>query len=637
MRPAPLDIQTQGSLGGRVTAMSLDQSSLVHIMSVLTDLYSDPVKAIIREYSTNALDAHAMIGNDAPIEIHTPNQLSPFFKVRDFGPGMSVDFIENVYSQYGNSTKRETDTQVGMLGLGGKSGLTYTAQFQIVSIHNGVKIHVMVSKSEDGSGVMEIVDTSMTDEPSGVEVIIPVRYTNEFTNKVRDFFKFWKPGSVLVDGVAPNFVGDAGNAIWVTDSILALPEVGDSYVVMGNVPYRAEGLADRYSKYRVVAFVPIGSVAFPPNREELMYTEQTKATIAAVAQEAKDALATVIQKEIDTQDTYLDALRVWDKMSAMVDFNFTYQGESIKDVWRFNFGEEPALMKFYPGHERNAVSLPSGVNWKDFAQYLTITGYTADKIPTGIRQRIREYIRQSGKASYQVFLMEEHPDLDKLAGIRTVDIDTIKAVKLPKVERKARELELSALTSSGYFGIVDELDEAKRIVYIIPGRRKFKWRNFAGLVSKLEIVTLKKAEVKKFLTAYPDAENFEQWIIDNLRYAVAGLTSVDKRRLGDVDYYSRRAAEKLDSSRIDDPEMVAFVENVQTKYSPDSDTLREYNRAVSYATAIDYYDGQYDASSIPDPFDRYPLAKTGGAYREHVYIYMNAVFAAEQKEKDNQV
>ena len=40
-----------------------------------------------------------------------------------------VEDIHSIYSQYGESTKRGTNAQNGMLGLGCKSALTYTNQF----------------------------------------------------------------------------------------------------------------------------------------------------------------------------------------------------------------------------------------------------------------------------------------------------------------------------------------------------------------------------------------------------------------------------------------------------------------------------------------------------------------------------
>jgi hypothetical protein len=73
-----LDIQHTGTLtaDGR-KRMSFDENSLSHLMSILTDLYSDPALAVIREYSTNALDSHVEAGNTDPIEVILPSMLNP--------------------------------------------------------------------------------------------------------------------------------------------------------------------------------------------------------------------------------------------------------------------------------------------------------------------------------------------------------------------------------------------------------------------------------------------------------------------------------------------------------------------------------------------------------------------------------
>jgi hypothetical protein len=63
------DLQIESTVSGNRVAMTLDETALVHIMSVLTNLYSDPEKAIIREYATNAWDAHIEAGILRPIEI----------------------------------------------------------------------------------------------------------------------------------------------------------------------------------------------------------------------------------------------------------------------------------------------------------------------------------------------------------------------------------------------------------------------------------------------------------------------------------------------------------------------------------------------------------------------------------------
>lgn len=636
MRPAPLDIQTQGSLGGKRIGMTLDMTSLPHLMSVLTDLYSDPIKAIIREYSTNALDAHAMIGNKAPIEIHTPNQLSPFFKIRDFGPGMSVDFIENVYSQYGNSTKRDTDDQTGMIGIGGKSGLTYTAQFQVISIHNGIKAHVMVTKSEDGSGVMEIVDTVSTDEPSGVEIIIPVQYARDFTAKVNDFFQYWKPGTVLVDGVQPDFIGDREGNFWINDEILIVPEAATGYVVMGNVPYQADGLKDGWADYNVVAFVPMGSVAFPPNRETLMYTEATKATIDRIRKDAQKGIAKVIQAEIDAEDVYLDALAVWDARKGLVKSPYTYRGMQIKSKWDFNTGDNPSMLQFHHTHERNAVSGPQWVSWHDFKNQLTITGFTDEKVTPTIRRKIRQYIAgMPENKPYKVYLTENHPDKVLLPGIRTVTFDVIKDVKLPKPEKRVgKSMEFLTVQSQGWLQSKDSLDPTKKVLYISPGRRKISWGNFSPLLKDFEIVSLYKTEIPKFLKTVPHAEELETWVKDNLMFAKASLTKNDKLAMADVNYYSKRVAQRLDANLIDDPDMVAFINYCKNGRGQASDTQKEYNWAVLYAKALDIRVESIEGASIDDPMEKYPLATNSGGNEKHIILYMNAVY---NEEKNNQV
>ena len=104
-------------------SFGIKQSGISHIFNVLRNqLYSDKVLAVIREYSTNAVDAHIEVGKkDTPIKVTLPNPLSLDFKVRDFGRGLTEREIGEIYAMYGESTKRGTNEQIGQLGLGCKS------------------------------------------------------------------------------------------------------------------------------------------------------------------------------------------------------------------------------------------------------------------------------------------------------------------------------------------------------------------------------------------------------------------------------------------------------------------------------------------------------------------------------------
>ena len=57
--------------------------------SILSDqLYSNKIRAVIRELSTNAYDSHVDAGNgDKPFEVHLPSNMEPTFSVRDYGTG----------------------------------------------------------------------------------------------------------------------------------------------------------------------------------------------------------------------------------------------------------------------------------------------------------------------------------------------------------------------------------------------------------------------------------------------------------------------------------------------------------------------------------------------------------------------
>ena len=76
------------------TATTTDTNSAFTIAAtgkafkILSDgLYSDKIRAIIRELSCNARDSHVAAGNAAPWSIHLPNMDEPWFSVEDFGTG----------------------------------------------------------------------------------------------------------------------------------------------------------------------------------------------------------------------------------------------------------------------------------------------------------------------------------------------------------------------------------------------------------------------------------------------------------------------------------------------------------------------------------------------------------------------
>ena len=168
-----------------------------HILSILRDkLYSDKILAVVREYVTNAYDAH--IENnipDRPVEITIPNQFNPMFIVRDYGKGLDEQMIRETYVMYGASTKRTTNRVNGMYGIGSKAAFCYVDSFNITSIYNGVKYEYCCYIDESKCGKIALLNESGTIEESGIEIRIPVKEKDfsEFHNKVKNTFCYMNP------------------------------------------------------------------------------------------------------------------------------------------------------------------------------------------------------------------------------------------------------------------------------------------------------------------------------------------------------------------------------------------------------------------------------------------------------------
>lgn len=125
----------------RSVDFTIDRSEVPAIMGYLSDkMYNNPVRAVIREYSCNAWDAHVAAGKaDVPIRVDLPTNLMPELAIRDFGPGLPFEDIKDTYVKIGKSTKTETNEELGMFGLGAKAGYAYVTSFTIISYHGGLK------------------------------------------------------------------------------------------------------------------------------------------------------------------------------------------------------------------------------------------------------------------------------------------------------------------------------------------------------------------------------------------------------------------------------------------------------------------------------------------------------------------
>ncbi len=301
--------------------ISLSRSDQASLMRLLRDgLYTDRILAVIREYSTNAWDANRMAGRgDVPIEIGLPTTFSPYFIVKDNGPGLSKDDVFKIYTQYGSSTKRNTNDAVGCLGVGSKSAFCYTTSFTITSWHNGEKCIYNAPLDEKDEGCMQLFHQETCDESlTGVEIKIPVKNDDRyaFIKKSEVFFSFFEP--------RPKFNIELN--LQNRDDLIQfkngyIKKIYNSYYVarectgiVGCIPYKINltGFADDvvlllFKKSQFYLKFDIGEVDFVASREELKYTDKTNAAIRHKINLLNVEAGKELHEAWDNASTYLDA------------------------------------------------------------------------------------------------------------------------------------------------------------------------------------------------------------------------------------------------------------------------------------------------------------------------------------------
>jgi hypothetical protein len=625
------EYEVQSTLTGQRTDMSFDENSLVHIMSILTDLYSDPELAIIREYATNAYDSHIEAGEGRPIEVTLPTALAPFFKVRDYGVGLSAEEIHTIYSKYGASTKRETNEQTGMLGLGCKSALTYIDQFTLIAIKDNIRSTVNIGRNENGSGSLTVVESTPTIETPGVEIIIPVsnKYS-EFETKARGFFKFW-PSGVLINGQVPERISQ----FKVTDSLyLNPPNLGDfggrqSIVVMGNVPYPVNHHIA--SDCAVIAYVPVGAVNFTPSRESLQYTKKTNETLSKLGSEFNQNISWAIQDAIDQANSKSEALDVFIKWKNKVPGSFwnkvafSYEGAPIirsistadRSLWFTRVNDR------YINKQRT-------IDVSQIPGSIVVTGYYPQTFTTIHRSKLKRWADENGIQPKAFLLCKEDIDLEWIDPAYVVDWSFVRSIKLStrQPNKTTTSLSYDGFKDGAYrYDILADDINTKNLYHCVGPRADTK-RYYSSINPLVEgditLITLPSTRVDKYQRLFPTSKDVEseikalwdQWtasLSDQVKYAI------QVQSFGN-NYYFTNA--ELDPLEIHDPELKAFLEahNLNIK-----DILAKYRKFVQV--------GHCFTRHMTDFSKRYPMIKGGYMHNNptHPYIYINAVYEKEQK------
>jgi hypothetical protein len=240
------------------------------------------------------------------------------FMVRDYGLGMTHQFIMGDFKSLFKSTKDHTNKVVGMKGLGSKSPFAYTDAF-ILRVFSGQTVRTYSTYlGEDGIPQLAYQGEGPSDERRGVAVQFPVQ-----TKDIDDFYaaaiRVLKGFPVLPEGL-PKTVTDG---LSCSDS--AAVEVGSfwkaypkgwlgmgAFARQGCVIYPIDldkiedGAWLKTLDLSVIIEFPIGTVQMVDSREFLAYDEETVANINDACSRIKNDIDEKIKRVMSSARTIWD-------------------------------------------------------------------------------------------------------------------------------------------------------------------------------------------------------------------------------------------------------------------------------------------------------------------------------------------
>ena len=173
--------QYQSNVTGKKIKMGFSADAASHLAELMSNsVYQDKYGSIVREVVSNAVDANVESSSTRKVAVTITEKPSlsdgvGYLDVQDYGPGISPDRIENIFTQYFASTKRDTNDQIGGFGIGAKSPFAYTPVFQVITVVSGVKRTYLMEKTTGDRTCTLVSEVNIPGAPSGTLIRIPIQ------------------------------------------------------------------------------------------------------------------------------------------------------------------------------------------------------------------------------------------------------------------------------------------------------------------------------------------------------------------------------------------------------------------------------------------------------------------------------
>ena len=615
--------------------MTVKQTDKLFRMMV-DGLYKDKYGSVVRELSSNAIDAHVSAGiPDVPFEINLPTEFAGKFSIRDFGNGLCKEDIIKYFGKLLESSKEDDNSAHGAFGIGCKSPFAVVDDFMVISINKGIKTGVTFIRENKGVPKFFITSETETDEQSGTIIIIDDRNTNKWKDAVRSQLAGLSVKPIVNCEIDYPDIKYYNNIGFVNSSNLPsrlyMNQSGILYP-FNNSDIPGAIYPDTYNT--LIYKCNIGDINVPPDRERIELTDSTIDRMREIINGSINSLHELMIKEfIDNfefthqyykrqcnavssfiknpilfyKDT-LNKLVINDIYGDMSIYDLLFNTKFIKYtgvksyVTTYNIhptdlsiqNRIPSTLYNTLGTNRPVIII-NGTNLGDIHKYCTDNNITDSITVINIHKRQTE--------NYVEILKKTQSFFGHTSIIHVLGRSTTKAVPRPPAEKKASHTHIRRLNSNKKWESIDDTD----VINIVGGTPVYDidcYGEFTNRMSTDEIILIHQKETP----IYGVEKHKRRYVKHRITYNVAEIFKSFKNKNEDEFYRLHFTSDSIRSITRSDYDLLMSVNRNKDKYL---DVIKsQYTEAyVKGKTVVDIIEpgGMYISSVLKDCLNNIPL------------------------------
>lgn len=380
---------------------------------VLFDLYANKLESICRELMANCYDAHVSVGLNQPfvaevVENNILDDQDPFLHFRDHGPGISKEDIQQVYMRFFESTKNDSNYQVGAFGLGAKSPWCYTEAYTVKSFQHGMVCTYALFLDASGYPNCALVSEELSEEHSGLEVIVPLKKND--VRQAREALRSLTVGYLLngTDNYPKDQPSELPEKFIDFGDVDVYKMAGKVSILYGVTLYQldnsvlnrllergSQNLRDAYQDFQqidenvsfqisILVRVPLGILDLVPSRESLSYDEKSLVAILSVLEAKAENYIRAYNEKFSSRSSFLLA-RIWRGDRNLKHF---FMRQAVRDL--IAYGLTSRQCSIITSNMNGQFKVERGGSEKGFISFFS--SKTSDRITVNPKIKFKEVL-----------------------------------------------------------------------------------------------------------------------------------------------------------------------------------------------------------------------------------------------------